>query len=144
MRKQLAVILQMVVSDVYKEYQKRLRKNQALDFDDLIMKTIQFFNEFRKFLNIINENSNISMWMSIRIRTDAQYMLVKLLAARFKIYVSSGTRINRFTDGAARILPISFPLKKIIQRRKSSSWNKTTVQQRGFLQAANEVIANNQ
>ncbi len=32
-----------MVSDVYTEYQKRLRKNQALDFDDLIMKTIQLF-----------------------------------------------------------------------------------------------------
>ena len=32
-----------VVADVYTEYQKRLRKNQALDFDDLIMKTIQLF-----------------------------------------------------------------------------------------------------
>ena len=31
------------VSEVYTEYQKRLRKNQALDFDDLIMKTIQLF-----------------------------------------------------------------------------------------------------
>lgn len=32
-----------IVADVYKEYQKRLRKNQALDFDDLIMTTIQLF-----------------------------------------------------------------------------------------------------
>lgn len=32
-----------VVSDVYKEYENRLRKNQALDFDDLIMKTILLF-----------------------------------------------------------------------------------------------------
>lgn len=34
---------QQVVSDVYTEFQKRLRRNQALDFDDLIMKTIQLF-----------------------------------------------------------------------------------------------------
>ncbi len=34
---------QQVVSDVYAEYQKRLRRNQALDFDDLIMITIQLF-----------------------------------------------------------------------------------------------------
>ncbi|RBN38106.1 ATP-dependent DNA helicase PcrA, partial [Priestia megaterium] len=32
-----------VVSKVYKEYEKRLKKNQALDFDDLIMTTIQLF-----------------------------------------------------------------------------------------------------
>lgn len=32
-----------VVSEVYTEFQKRLRKNQALDFDDLIMSTIQLF-----------------------------------------------------------------------------------------------------
>ncbi|MBM4764547.1 AAA family ATPase [Bacillus sp. B15-48] len=34
-----------VVADVYTEYQKRLRKNQALDFDDLIMKTITLFQQ---------------------------------------------------------------------------------------------------
>jgi DNA helicase II / ATP-dependent DNA helicase PcrA len=34
---------EQIVSDVYKEYQKRLQKNQALDFDDLIMITIQLF-----------------------------------------------------------------------------------------------------
>lgn len=34
---------QQVVSDVYAEYQKRLRRNHALDFDDLIMITIQLF-----------------------------------------------------------------------------------------------------
>ena len=32
-----------IVSDVYTEYQRRLRKNQALDFDDLIMQTIHLF-----------------------------------------------------------------------------------------------------
>jgi DNA helicase II / ATP-dependent DNA helicase PcrA len=34
---------EQTVSDVYKEYQKKLRKNQSLDFDDLIMSTIQLF-----------------------------------------------------------------------------------------------------
>ena len=34
---------EQMVSDVYKEYQKKLRKNQSLDFDDLIMSTIQLF-----------------------------------------------------------------------------------------------------
>lgn len=35
--------IEQIVSDVYTEYQKRLRKNQALDFDDLIMVTINLF-----------------------------------------------------------------------------------------------------
>lgn len=39
-----------VVSDVYTEYQKRLRKNQALDFDDLIMKTIELFRDIPEVL----------------------------------------------------------------------------------------------
>jgi len=41
--KTAAGYFEKVVSDVYKEYEKRLRKNQALDFDDLIMKTILLF-----------------------------------------------------------------------------------------------------
>jgi DNA helicase-2/ATP-dependent DNA helicase PcrA len=36
---------EQMVSDVYKEYQKKLRKNQSLDFDDLIMSTIQLFQQ---------------------------------------------------------------------------------------------------
>ena len=43
MQKQLRTIFQLMVSDVYKEFQRRLHKNQALDFDDLIMLTIQLF-----------------------------------------------------------------------------------------------------
>ncbi|PAQ16723.1 AAA family ATPase [Bacillaceae bacterium SAOS 7] len=35
--------MDQIVSEVYTEYQKRLKKNQALDFDDLIMITIQLF-----------------------------------------------------------------------------------------------------
>ena len=43
----------------------------------------------------------------------AQYMLVKLLAQRFKIYVLSVTRISLFIAGAERILQTFSPLKRL-------------------------------
>ena len=121
--------MKQVVSDVYEEYQKCLRKNQSLDFDDLIMQTIHLFKRVPEVLNIISANSNIFMWMSIRIRTMPSICLLNFWQHVFKISVLSVIQINRFIAGEERILLISFPLKKIIQMQKSFFLNKIIVQQ---------------
>ena len=49
--------------------ERQLRENNALDFDDLIVKTVELFQKHaRKCWNIIRSVSGISWWMSIRIR----------------------------------------------------------------------------
>lgn len=73
-----------VTSDVYTDYQKRLRKNHALDFDDLIMKTIQLFNRVPEVLEYYQRKFQYIHVDEYQDTNRAQYMLVKLLANRFQ------------------------------------------------------------
>ena len=50
-------------------YQRRLRANNSLDFDDLIMATIQLFKEVPEVLDFTKRNSSTFTSMSTRIRT---------------------------------------------------------------------------
>ncbi|MDV2887541.1 UvrD-helicase domain-containing protein, partial [Alkalihalophilus pseudofirmus] len=75
---------EQTVSDVYEEYEKRLRKNQALDFDDLIMKTIQLFQRVPEILAYYQRKFQYIHVDEYQDTNKAQYLLVKLLANRFK------------------------------------------------------------
>jgi DNA helicase-2/ATP-dependent DNA helicase PcrA len=75
---------ELVVSDVYKEYQKRLQKNQALDFDDLIMQTIKLFTRVPEVLEFYQRKFQYIHVDEYQDTNKSQYTLVKLLAARFQ------------------------------------------------------------
>lgn len=60
---------QKVAAQVYEAYQKKLRSNQSLDFDDLIMTTVRLFKEVPEVLEFYQKNSGTSTWTSIRIPT---------------------------------------------------------------------------
>ncbi|MBS8266221.1 DNA helicase PcrA [Mesobacillus boroniphilus] len=72
------------VSDVYEEYQRKLRKNNALDFDDLIMTTITLFIRVPEVLEYYQRKFQYIHVDEYQDTNRAQYMLVKLLAQRFQ------------------------------------------------------------
>ncbi|ESU31716.1 ATP-dependent DNA helicase PcrA [Bacillus sp. 17376] len=72
------------VSDVYTEYQRRLRKNNALDFDDLIMTTITLFIRLPEVMEYYQRKFQYIHVDEYQDTNRAQYMLVKLLAQRFQ------------------------------------------------------------
>lgn len=55
-------------AEVYREYQEALHKNNALDFDDLIMKTVELLQSDPEVKIIIRNVFIILWWTSIRIR----------------------------------------------------------------------------
>lgn len=72
------------VAELYKPYQVRLANSQALDFDDLIMKTVQLFREYPE---ILDEHQERFKYISVDEYQDtnhAQYVLVKMLAAKYR------------------------------------------------------------
>lgn len=73
-----------LTSDVYTEYQKRLLKNNSLDFDDLIMTTIQLFERVPEVLEFYQRKFQYIHVDEYQDTNKAQYLLVKHLAARFK------------------------------------------------------------
>lgn len=73
-----------MVLKVYKTYQKQLQKNHALDFDDLIMTTIHLFKRVPEVLESYQRKFQYIHVDEYQDTNRAQYILVKLLAARFK------------------------------------------------------------
>ncbi|MFC4734956.1 DNA helicase PcrA [Bacillus daqingensis] len=72
------------VYEVYKRYEKELKKNQSLDFDDLIMVTIRLFEQVPEVLEYYQRRFRYVMVDEYQDTNRAQYKLVKLIADRHK------------------------------------------------------------
>jgi DNA helicase II / ATP-dependent DNA helicase PcrA len=72
------------VAQLYKPYQARLAKNQALDFDDLLMKTVQLFQQQPDLLTYYQEKWRYISVDEYQDTNHAQYTIVKLLAEKYR------------------------------------------------------------
>mgnify|MGYP001597722114 CR=1 FL=1 len=75
---------QEVVARVYPAYQKLLSDNEALDFDDLLVKTVELFEKNKEILGTYQERFHYILVDEYQDTNKAQYTLTKLLAARYK------------------------------------------------------------
>ncbi len=71
------------VYDIYEEYQKRLRKNHAVDFDDLIMRTTELFIRYPSVLERFQEQYRHIFVDEFQDTNFAQYTLTRLLGQRY-------------------------------------------------------------
>ena len=71
-------------AEIYRIYQERLKKNNALDFDDLIMLTVQLFTAYPDVLQRYQERFRYILVDEYQDTNMAQYILVKLLASRYQ------------------------------------------------------------
>src|SRR5690625_2810407 len=72
------------VGKIYEAYQQTLRKNQALDFDDLIMQTIHLFRRVPEVLEYYQRRFQYIHVDEYQDTNHAQYYLVKQLAERYQ------------------------------------------------------------
>ncbi|MEH7073007.1 DNA helicase PcrA [Neobacillus drentensis] len=132
-----------IAGQVYEEYQKRLRKNQALDFDDLIMMTIQLFRRVPDVLEYYQRKFQYIHVDEYQDTNKAQYLLVKQLASRFKnlcVVGDSDQSIYRWRGAdIANILSFEkdYPNATVILLEQNYRSTKR------ILLAANKVIENN-
>ncbi|KAF1677313.1 DNA helicase PcrA [Bacillus mexicanus] len=132
-----------VVSDVYTDYQKKLLKNQSLDFDDLIMTTIKLFDRVPEVLEFYQRKFQYIHVDEYQDTNRAQYMLVKQLAERFQnlcVVGDSDQSIYRWRGAdIANILSFEkdYPNASVILLEQNYRSTKR------ILRAANEVIKNN-
>lgn len=75
---------QKKIADVYEEYEKQLRANNALDFDDLLLKTVQLFQTQRDVLEYYQERFRYIMVDEYQDTNGVQFELVRLLASRYQ------------------------------------------------------------
>ncbi len=73
-----------IVGDIYKLYQTKLDRNNALDFGDLIMKAVQLWKKKEEVLEKYQDRFRYIMVDEYQDTNPAQYMLIKLLAQKYK------------------------------------------------------------
>ena len=130
-------------AQVYREYQQTLRQNNALDFDDLIMKTVELFKLDGEVLNSYQERFRYIMVDEYQDTNTAQFELVRLLASgRENICVVGDDDQSIYKFRGANIYNIlnfeqHYPNATVIKLEQNyrSTGN--------ILNAANSVIANN-
>ena len=131
------------VARVYDAYQKQLKQNNALDFDDLIVKTVELFQNCPEVLDSYQERFRYIMVDEYQDTNTAQFKFVSLLASKYKnlcvvgdddqsIYKFRGANIGNIL-GYEKVFPDAKVIK--LEQNYRSTQN--------ILQAANEVIKNN-
>lgn len=131
------------VATCYKKYQHELQKNNALDFDDIIMKTVELF---RLFPDILEYYQDLFRYISVDEYQDtnhAQYILTNLLAAKYRnlcvigdsdqsIYSFRGANIHNILN-----FEKDYPEAKVVYLEQN--YRSTQV----ILDAAHHVIVKN-
>ncbi len=131
------------IAKAYKEYQAVLHKNNALDFDDLIMKTVELFKADAQVLNNYQERFRYIMVDEYQDTNTAQFELIRLLADKYRnlcvvgdddqsIYKFRGANIRNILD-FEKVYPEACVIK--LEQNYRSTQN--------VLDAANAVIKNN-
>jgi len=83
-QKQAQEFFEKTISEIYKTYQKTLKKNNALDFDDLIMLTVQLFEKFPEILEKYQKKFKYILVDEYQDTDPVQYRLIKLLSSKYK------------------------------------------------------------
>lgn len=128
--------------DIYTEYQKRLKAANALDFDDIIMKTVQLLETSPAVLERWQNSFDYIMVDEYQDTNTAQYKLVSLLAAgsgNLCVVGDEDQSIYRFRGATIENI-LSFEKEfdaKVIKLEQNYRSTET------ILNAANEVIGNN-
>ena len=132
-----------IAADVYEGYQKRLRTNESLDFDDLIMKTIALFQQHPDVLEYYQNKFQYIHVDEYQDTNKSQYLLVKLLAKKFRnlcVVGDSDQSIYRWRGAdISNILSFEKDYKEAKVILLEQNYRSTKM----ILQAANEVITNN-
>ncbi|MCI7739614.1 MAG: DNA helicase PcrA [Lachnospiraceae bacterium] len=131
------------IAKVYREYQEQLHKNNALDFDDLIMKTVELFRACPDVLDQYQERFRYIMVDEYQDTNTAQFQLISLLAAKYRnlcVVGDDDQSIYKFRGAnIGNILGFERVFEEAVVIRLEQNYRST----KNILLAANEVIRNN-
>ncbi|MCR5404510.1 MAG: UvrD-helicase domain-containing protein [Butyrivibrio sp.] len=131
------------ISKAYTEYQQALKKNNAFDFDDLIMKTVELFRKEPDVLENYQERFRYIMVDEYQDTNNAQFELIRLLADKYRnlcVVGDDDQSIYRFRGANIRnILDFEKVYKEAVVVKLEQNYRST----QQILDAANSVISNN-
>ena len=131
------------IASAYREYQETLRKNNAMDFDDLIMKTVELFKTDQEVLASYQKRFKYIMVDEYQDTNNAQFELIRLLAAGTRnlcVVGDDDQSIYKFRGANIRnILDFEKVYPEAVVIRLEQNYRST----QNVLDAANAVIRNN-
>lgn len=131
------------IAEAYSEYQKQLQNSNALDFDDLLVKTVELFRSCPEVLDYYQERFRYIMVDEYQDTNTAQFHLVSLLASKYQnlcvvgdddqsIYKFRGANIGNILN-----------FEKVFPNAKTIKLEQNYRSTQNILNAANDVIRNN-
>ncbi len=131
------------VAEIYGSYEKKLKQANSMDFDDLLLKTVELFENFEQVLDFWSKKFQFIMVDEYQDTNFVQYKLVELLGSNNKnvcvvgdsdqsIYAFRGADIRNIIE-----FEKDFENAKIIQLEKNYRSTKK------ILNLANQIISNN-
>lgn len=131
------------IAEVYKEYQRQLRDNNALDFDDLIFKTVELFQFHPEVLDDYQERFRYIMVDEYQDTNTIQFQLVSMLARKYHnlcVVGDDDQSIYKFRGANVKnILNFENVFPEAVTIKLEQNYRST----KNILNAANEVIRNN-
>ncbi len=131
------------IAEVYRQYEKKLKENSALDFDDLLIKTLELFAQHPPVLDYYKQKFRYILVDEYQDTNRAQYELIRLMASNHRnvcvvgdddqsIYGWRGADIRNILD-----FEKDYPDAKVIKLEQN--YRSTAA----ILEAANQVVAHN-
>lgn len=131
------------IAQAYEEYQKQLQNSNALDFDDLLVKTVELFRICPDVLDYYQERFKYIMVDEYQDTNTVQFLLVSLLASKYQnlcvvgdddqsIYKFRGANIGNILN-----------FEKVFPNARTIKLEQNYRSTKNILNAANDVIRNN-
>ena len=132
------------ISQIYEEYQRILKKSNAMDFDDLIMKTVELFQKHPEVLEMYQERLKYIMVDEYQDTNMAQFKFVQLLASKYQnicVVGDDDQSIYKFRGAdIGNILSFENHFENARVVKLEQNYRST----KNILDAANAVIKNNE
>ena len=132
------------IAEIYKEYQKQLKANNALDFDDLIFKTVELFQFHPEVLDYYQERFRYIMVDEYQDTNTIQFQLISMLARKYQnlcVVGDDDQSIYKFRGANVKnILNFENVFPEAVTIKLEQNYRST----KNILNAANEVIKNNE
>ena len=135
--------VEQIIGKCYREYQKELAKSMTLDFDDLIMLTVQLFQKHPETLQYYQQKFQYIHVDEYQDTNHAQYRLVTMLAKKFKNICVVGDADQSIYGWRGADMSNILEFEKDYQNAKVVLLEQNYRSTKTILQAANHVIENN-
>ena len=132
-----------VVCKVYKKYEEKLKNNNSVDFDDLLILPIKLFSTFKEILKMYQERFKYILVDEYQDTNRVQYILVNMLAAKYKNICVVGDNDQAIYSWRGSDYRNILNFEKDYPNLKSVMLEENYRSTGTILKAANEVIKNN-